>query len=116
MHLAQKQARPLQPTRLRDWFALLAIFLGLIAQTVHTHPISGKISEKAGFHALGTSNENPDLCPLCIAMHSTQPAPSTTGVSVHFASLPLLLPEVEEATSFPPAFTHFSRPPPPSTR
>ncbi len=114
--LDMSQAQAPLPTRLRNLLALLAIFVGLIAQTVHTHPISGKTSDKGGFHSLGASGENSDLCPLCIAMHSAQPSTAVVPLTPEPLFSLLLIPEVEEATLFPPAFTHLSRPPPYSTR
>lgn len=108
-----------QPLGLRKWIGVLAVFLGLMVQTAHTHSHSGELAAAAhgkGHAVLSASISNSDLCPLCIAMHSAAPSvaadlpvPSATGTT-------LLPAEYGRFVSRPPAYWHFSRPPPTSTR
>src|SRR5579875_1165733 len=100
----------LTPFRLRNWFGVLAVFLGLIAQTVHTHPGPRVVSVSTSGHAVLTASvQSPEVCPLCVAMHSSNPArPISTAVS--FDVLTVLLGGTRERfVSRPPAFIHFSR-------
>jgi hypothetical protein len=102
------------PTRLRTWFAVAAIFLGLIAQT---HPISLSKSLTTNTHALAvSSNGNPDFCPLCVAMHSSRPAQAGGAVVLAIVTSRVLLPPKQQFQTFRPEYSLYIRPPPYSSR
>jgi hypothetical protein len=99
--------------RLRDWVGVLAIFLGLLGQTLHTHAIIS-VSSGAKDHAVITASApDVDTCQLCVAMHSTLPVADAVPSTVMVADEPLL---VADATNHVPDqawhFARFSRPPP----
>ena len=104
------------PLRLRNWFGVLAVFLGLLVQTVHTHPFPVDHSATGKGHAVLTASvQTPDTCPLCVAMHSANPARSA-DTTFSFATVAVLLSRVQQRfVSKPPAYAHFSRPPPHSS-
>lgn len=104
------------PTRLRNWFAVLAIAWGLITQLPHTHSTSFLVL-KAGTHAVLTaSDQNPDTCPLCAAMHSAKPAQNLSTAVIAVISAEVIPPFGKRVILFPPTYLHFSRPPPRSSR
>ena len=107
----------LMPLRLRDLFGILAVLLGLIVQTTHTHAGPARVSVHGKGHAvLAASNSNSDICPLCVAMHSASPArPATAPIpSDHLTTV--RVGTHEQFVQRPPAYIQYSRPPPNSSR
>ena len=107
----------LTPLRLRDWFGVLAVLLGLIVQTTHTHAGPVRVSAHGKDHAvLSASAPDPDTCPLCVAMHSASPArPATAFIRSEQVTM-LPIGTHKHFVQRPPAYTHRSRPPPNSSR
>lgn len=111
-----KLARTPMPVSLRQWVAVFAIFLGLVAQTFHTHKVSFA-SAKADHHAyLTTPDQSADSCQLCVAMHSALPTQATVPVAFPLVAEVLLVPTMERVRRLPFADFYFSRPPPVSSR
>ncbi|SEF73494.1 Protein of unknown function [Bryocella elongata] len=108
-----------QPLGLRKWLGVLAVFLGLMVQTAHTHSHRGDLgglTHGKGHAVAAASQSNSDLCPLCVAMHSATPA-ITAGMPEPQETTSALIPaEYGRFVSRPPAYWHFSRPPPTFTR
>jgi len=104
------------PLTARKWLGVLAVFLGLMVQTAHTHSIEHVTSPQGKGHVLVAASESgSELCPLCVAMHSASPA-QAVGMPVPSEQLSTLLTgSSQEFISRPPAYAHFSRPPPTST-
>jgi len=101
------------PLRLRDWVGVLAIFFGLLGQTLHTHALTSVSSAAKNHVVISATASDVDTCPLCVAMHSTLPV-SDAVPSLHMvAGKPLL---IKAATGLVPDqawhFASFSRPPP----
>ena len=116
MSQSLKLARTPMPVSLRQWVAVFAIFLGLVAQTVHTHKVTFS-SAKADHHAyLSTPDHNADNCQLCVAMHSAMPAQATLSVALPLITEVLLTMPTERVYRLPFASFYFSRPPPFSSR
>lgn len=102
-----------QPMTLRYWVGILAVFLGLLGQTLHTHALTS-VSSGAKDHAVViASASDVDTCPLCVAMHSTLPVADAVPPIEVVAYKPLL---GAAATDRVPDqawhFARFSRPPP----
>lgn len=106
------------PIRLRNWFAVLAIFAGLLAQTVHTHKVSASEFTNTDGHALITAaaDQNADVCPLCVSMHSANPAPTTGSAIVSTVVSLVSITATEQIASLTLSYFQFSRPPPNSSR
>ena len=103
----------LMPLRLRDWFGVFAVLLGLIVQTTHTHAGPVRVSVHGKDHAVLTASApNPDTCPICVAMHSASPARPATAFIPSERTTMLSLGTHEQFVQRPLAYTHRSRPPP----
>lgn len=101
------------PARLRKWFALLTVFVGLAGQTVHTHEVSASTCKKTNEYAVSSAlNRAPDFCPLCIAMQSSHPAKAVGAANPPLLTLLLLLAPTERGLSLAVGYTHRIRPPP----
>jgi hypothetical protein len=101
------------PMTWRNWVGVLAVFFGLLGQTLHTHALTS-VSSVAKDHAVVTASaQDVDTCPLCVAMHSTLPVADAVPSNVMVADEPSL---VADATNHVPDqawhFARFSRPPP----
>jgi hypothetical protein len=104
------------PMTWRNWVGVLAVFLGLLGQTLHTHAVTS-VSSGAKDHAvISASASDVDTCPLCVAMHSTLPVADAVPLPAILVYKPLL---AAGATSHVPDdawhFARFSRPPPVGT-
>ena len=101
---------------LRIWLGVLAVLLGLLVQTFHTHDLPTPASANSRHHAVLTAAEDhADVCPLCVAMHSASPAVSAGNlIAVSIVPLELFVAR-QHFVSRPRAFVHFSRPPPHSS-
>jgi hypothetical protein len=101
------------PMRLRGCFAVLAIFLGLCAQLVHAHQLSSPTSiTTMSRAAIGTPDQDPDTCPLCVAMHSERPSAGAVMSVPAFYALRLPRARLDEPTVSPNVYTYYIRPPP----
>jgi hypothetical protein len=102
-----------QPMTLRNWVGLLAVFLGLLGQTLHTHALTS-VTSKADRHAvIAATASDVDTCPLCVAMHSTLLVADAVP-SLHTMADKQLL--ITAAADLVPDqawhYARFSRPPP----
>lgn len=97
---------------------MLAIFAGLVAQTVHTHPVSASEFTKINGHAIAatSADQNPDICPLCVAMHSANPAPMAAAEIVPSLVSLVSIAATEQIIRLTLSYFQFSRPPPHSSR
>lgn len=102
-----------RPMKLRNWVGLLAVFLGLLGQTLHTHALTS-VTSKADRHTVITATASDvDTCPLCVAMHSTLLVADAVP-SLHAVAGKQLL--IAAAADLVPDqawhYARFSRPPP----
>ena len=99
--------------RLRDWVGVLAIFLGLLGQTLHTHALTSVSSGSKDHAVITASAPDVDTCPLCAAMHSTLPVADAVPFVVMADDEPLLVAGMADHVANQAwHFARFSRPPP----
>jgi hypothetical protein len=113
-HFKSKAPRTLsQPVRLRHWVGVLAVFLGLLGQTLHTHALTSAPSGTNSHAVLSASASDIDTCPLCVAMHSSLPVADALP-SAHIVpdSTLLVAAAVDRLPDDAWHFARFSRPPP----
>lgn len=113
-HATAKNTPEPLPVRLRNSLALLAIFLGLFAQVVHTHKLPDTTRrDVAAYHAATPALDGlTDFCPLCIAMHSSHPVPGGGTVAAPAHRLRLVPMASPLTRSRVPGYSYFIRPPP----
>jgi hypothetical protein len=94
------------------WFLAGVMLLASVAQAAHMH--GGLVRPSKAPHAAAVSAEdgNADTCPLCVAMHSANPATIESEYSKTHVSAFLRVAEIDDVFVAPVAYTHFSRPPP----
>ena len=101
------------PMTWRNWVGVLAIFLGLLGQTLHTHALTSVSSGTKNHAVLTASASDVDTCPLCVAMHSTLPVADAVPSNEMLADEPMRVPAMADRVPDQAwHFARFSRPPP----